>query len=270
VVHAPAPELRDLAHEMAAAAAATDSGAFLIGVVGSVAVGKSTFAAHLADALGTVTVPRARPDDALVAQLRRCTVEVVSTDAFLLPNSVLEPLGGAMIKGTPQSYDWAALDHFLSAAAGGSAELRLPVYSHEIFDVVPGEMQALSTPDVLVVEGLNLLQRPPDAAIDVSRHLHRSIYLHAPAPVIEEWFVERFMALTRHAAETPGDFYSIFVGLDEDEVEAVAVWTWSEINAPNLHRYIEPTRARADLVVHHGADHSIVRIERQHGVDLPH
>lgn len=260
VVHAPAPELLDLARETAAAADAMERGPFIIGVVGSVAVGKSTFAAYLADALATVDVPGAR----------RRRVEVVSTDAFLLPNSVLDPLGGAMVKGTPQSYDWTALDRFLNDAADGAVELRLPVYSHEIFDVVPGEMQALSTPDVLVVEGLNLLQRPPDAAIDVSRHLHRSIYLHAPAPVIKEWFVERFMALTRHAAETPGDFYSIFVGLDEDEVEAVAVWTWSEINAPNLRLHIEPTRARADLVVHHGADHSIVRVERQHGVDLAH
>ncbi len=221
----------------------------MVGIVGSVAVGKTTFARHLAE---------------LMAVARGRSVEVVSTDAFLLPNSVLEPLGGAMIKGTPQSYDWAALDGFLRGAADGAAELRLPVYSHEIFDVVPGEEQVLTTPEVLVVEGLNLLQRPPEAPLDVSTHLDRSIYLHAPAPVIEEWFVERFMALTRHAAATPGDFYSVFAEMDEDEVEAVAVWTWSEINAPNLRLHIEPTRLRADLVVHHGADHSIERIERQH------
>ncbi len=243
----PSPHLREIVGELVAEAdARAPAGPYVIGIVGSVAVGKTTFAARLADLMATGTR----------------TVEVVSTDSFLLSNAVLEPMGGAMVKGTPQSYDWGALERFLRDAAEGADELHLPVYSHELFDVVPDEVQVLPSPDVLVVEGLNLLQQPPTSPVDVSAHLHRSIYLHAPRAVIEEWFVERFMTLTRHAASTPGDFYSMFAGLDEDEVESIAVWTWAEINAPNLADNIEPTRSRADLVVHHGADHSIERIER--------
>lgn len=247
--------LEDLAAGLAEMARAADRprGPFVVGVVGSVAVGKSTFANELAVALGAF---------APVADAEPLRAEVVATDSFLLPNAELEPLGGAMVKGHPQSYDWAALDRFLAAAAGGESVLTVPVYSHETFDIVPGATRMLSTPDVLVVEGLNLLQDPPTAPLDVAGHLDRSLYLDAPEAVIEQWFVDRFLVVAR-AEHAPDGFYAMFDGMDDAEVESVARWTWDEINAPNLHRHIAPTRSRADVVVHKAADHSIERVEQQ-------
>lgn len=243
------PGLTALAAELDELVGAAGSGPFVVAVVGSVAVGKSTAARQLAERLGGDPLQR--------------STEVVSTDSFLLPNEQLEPLGGAMVKGHPQSYDWAALARFLSDAAAGEAVLSTPIYSHQSFDIVQGARHVMSAPDVLVVEGLNLLQSPPTAPTDLTPHLHRTIYLHAPEATVRDWFVARFLEATRQGRASGDGFYAMFAGMDDAEVEAVAGWTWDEINGPNLREHIEPSRARADVVVHKARDHSIQRIEHQ-------
>lgn len=256
------PQLVALADELAESArrasspsaAAAGAGSdvrrpFVVGIVGSVAAGKSTTARALAELL-------CGPDHGF-------TTQVVATDSFLLTNEQLEPLGGAMVKGQPLSYDWTAMERFLADVRWGSPVLAVPLYSHEVFDVVRGVQHVMSTPEVLILEGLNLLQCPPAAPIDVADHLDRSIYLEAPTGVIRDWFVTRFLDATSEAADTPGSFYAGFAGMDRAELEAIAQWTWNEINLPNLREHIEPTRVRADLVVHKAADHSIDRVEHR-------
>jgi type I pantothenate kinase len=223
----------------------------VVGVVGSVGVGKSTTARQLADLMGESG--------------HGLSTEVVATDSFLLTNEQLEPLGGAMVKGQPQSYDWTALDRFLTEVHDGAPVMMVPIYSHQLFDVVPGAHHVMSTPEVLIVEGLNLLQGPPAAPVDMAEHLDRSIYLDAPPAIIAEWFVARFLDTTRQESASSDGFYAMFAGMDDAEVESVARWTWDEINAPNLRDHIEPTRERADLVVHKAADHSITRIQHRSG-----
>ena len=217
----------------------------IVGIAGSVAVGKSTTAQGLAGLLPV-------------------TVEVVATDAFLLANAQLEPLGGAMRKGYPESFDWRALDAFLTRARRGGSPLESPVYSHEVFDVLPGVVRRFPAPEVLVVEGLNLLQRPPlDGIAAPADHLDLGIYLDAPDELVEHWFVERFAALTRPPHGDPSEFYAQFAAMADEDLHATARWVWNQINAPNLHLHVGPSRERADLVLHKGADHRIGHVERR-------
>ena len=217
----------------------------VVGVVGSVAVGKSTTAAALA---ALVAVP----------------VEVVATDAFLLSNVRLEPLGGAVRKGYPESFDWRALDAFLASARRGDSPLQSPVYSHEVFDVVPGLVRSFDAPEVLLVEGLNLLQVPPGGvAPPPADHLDLGIYLDAPGELLERWFVDRFVSLARPAVSAPSEFYAQFAAMSDEDLRATASWVWREINEPNLHLHVAPSRDRADLVLHKGEDHRIGRVERR-------
>jgi type I pantothenate kinase len=229
----------------------TAAAPLMVGIIGPVAVGKSTFAAALGrqlDARADTTPPP--------------TVAVVATDAFLLSNDRLAPLGGAMRKGYPESYDWDALDVFLTDAAAGAEVLSTPVYSHETFDLVAGERHEFARPDVLVAEGLNLLQSAPGGGSPAD-HLALTVYLHAPSALIEQWFVDRFVGLARPEVGSPSDFYAMFAAMDDDELDAVARWTWNEINAPNLRDHIEPTRQHADVVLHKGEDHRIIDVERR-------
>lgn len=217
----------------------------IAGLVGSVAVGKSTTAGALAALL---TVP----------------VEVVATDAFLLSNERLAPLGGAMRKGYPESFDWPALDDFLGRARRGASPLESPVYSHEVFDVLPGVVRRFDAPEVLIVEGLNLLQHPPEGLTPPpAEHLDLGIYLDAPDELVEHWFVERFVSLTRPSGDEPSEFYAQFAAMSDEDLRATAQWVWREINAPNLHQHVAPTRDRADLVLHKGSDHRVARVERR-------
>ncbi len=207
-------------------------------ITGSVAVGKSTTARLLGESL-TATIDELR-------------VEIVSSDGFLYPNRVLDERGLAMRKGFPETYDRAALVAFLEAVKAGERDIRVPVYSHEEYDVLD-EPRVLAEAEVVIVEGLHLLQLSD--AIDVG------IYVDAVEPDIEQWYVDRFLEL-RNSGHS---FYAQFARMSDDDVTAVARRTWAAINAVNLHEYILPTREFADVVVEKGPDHSMRRIRRPRG-----
>lgn len=232
----------------------SDAGPVVISVTGSVAVGKSTFADAVASLLET--------------RHGRSTA-VVSSDVFLLSNAELEPLGGPFVKGYPQSYDWDALVAFLASVRSGAPELSTPTYSHERFDVDRSVLHRFDSPDVVVIEGLNLLQSPPGGS-SLSGFAHAALYLSAPAEQVEQWFVDRFAAITAADGEDPNSFYHPFAQLDPEELDATARWTWNEINLPNLVGHIEPSSANADIIVDLAADHSVagVRAVVEPGIEV--
>jgi len=216
---------------------------FVIGVAGSVAVGKSTIARLLRELLSRW------PDTP--------SVELVTTDGFLLPNAELERRGLMERKGFPESYDRRALLKFVSAVKSGAAEVRAPVYSHLVYDVVPDEHIVVRRPDVLIVEGLNVLQPPASGRLAVSDLFDFTIYVDARTSDIERWYVERFLRLQRGAFADPSSFFHRYAALSEDEAVARARAIWNGINGPNLAQNILPTRARASLVLRKGPDHTV-------------
>ena len=217
---------------------------FVIGVAGSVAVGKSTTARLLRELLaGWVGTPR---------------VELVTTDGFLYPNAELERRGLLRRKGFPESYDRRALLRFVSQVKSGVPEVHAPVYSHLVYDIVPGEHISVRRPDVLIVEGLNVLQPPAGGAhLAVSDLFDFSVYVDARTSDIERWYVERFLRLQRGAFADPESYFHRYADLAEDEAVAMARSIWAEINGPNLEHNVLPTRARADLVLRKAADHTV-------------
>jgi type I pantothenate kinase len=216
---------------------------FVIGVAGSVAVGKSTTARLLRELL-------ARFDDTP-------HVELVTTDGFLLPNAELERRGLMQRKGFPESYDRRALLRFVSEVKSGVAEVATPVYSHLVYDIVPGERIVVRRPDVLIIEGLNVLQPAVNGRLAVSDLFDFTIYVDARTADIERWYVERFLRLQRGAFADPDSYFHRYAALSEDEAIARARAIWAEINGPNLERNVLPTRARASLVLRKSADHSV-------------
>jgi type I pantothenate kinase len=226
--------VRDRRGERAPADASHD-GAFLVTIDGAVAVGKSTTAALLAELLEL-------PPDVLA-------VRIVSTDGFLLPNRVLDARGLSMRKGFPESYDHDALEAFVRAVQAGDAELRVPMYSHETYDVLD-EHEVFAPPRVLVLEGLHTTRLAGTGAVDLT------IYVDADADDIERWYVERFLELT----ESPEGFYTAFAGWDGDSLEEFARGVWATINGPNLVEHILPNRERVDVVVTKGPDHAVTAV----------
>lgn len=216
---------------------------FVIGVAGSVAVGKSTTARLLRELLSRW------PDTP--------SVELVTTDGFLLPNAELQRRGLMERKGFPESYDRRALLKFVSAVKSGASEVRAPVYSHLVYDVVPDEHIVVRRPDVLIVEGLNVLQPPASGRLAVSDLFDFTIYVDARTSDIERWYVERFLRLQRGAFADPSSYFHRYADLSEAEAVARARDIWNEINGPNLAQNILPTRARASLVLRKGADHAV-------------
>lgn len=209
----------------------------LVGIAGPVAVGKTTIVSELADAL-----PR-----------RGHAVAVLSTDAFLLANDVLTARGLAMRKGFPESYDRVAMAAALATLRSGAA-VQIPVYSHDVYDVVPGARQSVAPADVVLLEGVVALQAPVADVLDLA------IYVDAPEASVRQWFFERFARLTAAAAGEPSSFYHRFAALPAEQVRELAVATWDGINAPNLREHIAPSAARADVVVHKAADHAIAAV----------
>ncbi len=226
---------------------------YVIGIAGSVAVGKSTIARLL---------------QALLAELPgRPPVELVTTDGFLYPNAELERRGLMSRKGFPESYDRRRLVSFLAAVRSGEADLRVPAYSHLVYDVQPDRAQVVSRPEILIVEGLNLLQntaRDGVSAILVSDFLDFSIYVDADEQHIRQWYVDRFLALRLTAFSDPVSFFHRYSRLTDEEAATTAGHIWDEINYPNLVQNILPTRSRARLVLQKGADHLVrgVRLRR--------
>jgi len=231
---------------------------FVIGVAGSVAVGKSTTARLLRELLSRwPDTPR---------------VELVTTDGFLLPNAELERRGLLGRKGFPESYDRRALLRFVAAVKSGAAEVRAPVYSHLTYDIVPGAQMVVRRPDVLIVEGLNVLQPAraapgaagaPDgatSALAVSDFFDVSIYVDARPEDIQRWYVERFLRLRETAFADPTSYFHRYAGLSDEEAAERATAIWAEINGPNLATNIAPTRGRATLVLSKGPDHAVRRV----------
>ena len=219
---------------------------FVIGVAGSVAVGKSTTSRLLRT---------------LIAQWPgHPHVELVTTDNFLYPNATLVERGMMDRKGFPESYDRRALVRFVAAMKAGAEEFSIPVYSHLSYDIVPGAGHVVRRPDVLIVEGLNVLQAPPPGSLAVSDYFDFSIYVDARVEDVRQWFVNRIFALWRGAFTDPESYFHQYTQLDEAEVEAFAQQVWRDINEVNLVSNILPTRARATLVLHKARDHSVRRI----------
>jgi pantothenate kinase, bacterial type len=225
---------------------------YIIAIAGSVAVGKSTFARILRAILAHW------PDHP--------RVEFVTTDGFLLPNHVLMERGLMKRKGFPESYDLKRMVNFLADVKSGVPEVKAPVYSHHSYDIVPNEWQTVRSPDILIFEGLNVLQtaavhrhdRQP--AVVASDFFDFSIYVDADEQDIANWYVERFLLLQRTAFQDPSAHFHRYKDLPPEEARRVALSIWEEINLPNLRENILPTRPRADLVLRKNSDHSVGEI----------
>jgi len=220
---------------------------FVVGVAGSVAVGKSTIARLLRELMSRWPgTPR---------------VELVTTDGFLYPNAELERRGLMTRKGFPESYDRRALVQFLTDVKSGVPEVRAPFYSHMRYDIVPDAHVTVRRPDVVIVEGLNVLQPPPvPNDVAVSDLFDFSIYVDADSDHITQWFVDRFLALRRGAFTNPSSFFNVYAQLTDDEAVARALGFWNEINLPNLRENVLPTKHRANLVLEKAADHTVERV----------
>src|SRR6478735_8567287 len=224
---------------------------FVIGVAGSVAVGKSTTARILREMLARW------PDTPRVA--------LVTTDGFLFPNAELERRGILQRKGFPESYDRRALLRFVAETKSGRAEVTAPVYSHLTYDIVPGERIVVRQPDVLIVEGLNVLQAPEvhpvrGTGLAVSDFFDFSVYVDAWVDDVRKWYVERFLRLRETAFSDPDSYFHRYAVLSDDEAVATANRIWREINGPNLVENILPTRSRASLVLSKGDNHEVRRV----------
>jgi type I pantothenate kinase len=224
---------------------------YIIGVGGSVAVGKSTTARVLQALLQRwPNTPK---------------VDLITTDGFLLPNAVLQREELMEKKGFPESYDLPALLHFLNGVKAGQRPVAAPVYSHHVYDVVPGGRVEIDRPDILIMEGLNVLQagRPPKdgkAVPFVSDFFDFSVYIDAEEALLENWYVERFMRLRETAFRDPQSYFHRYSKVDDKEAVEKALSIWRRINLVNLHENILPTRQRASLILSKGADHEIERV----------
>ncbi len=218
---------------------------FVIGVAGSVAVGKSTISRVLQALLGRWP--------------QHPIVELVTTDGFLLPNAVLEEKGLMDRKGFPESYDRKALLEFVARAAAGDEDLEVPVYSHIAYDIIPGETRAIGRPDILIVEGLNVLQAGESGAF-VSDYFDFSIFVDADSADIEAWYLERFLTLRDVAFSRSDAYFAKYASLSDDEAIRVATDIWKSVNFKNLVENILPTKDRASLILEKAGDHSVRRV----------
>lgn len=217
---------------------------FVIGVAGSVAVGKSTTARLLRELLARWEgTPR---------------VELVTTDGFLLPNAELERRGLMERKGFPESYDRRTLLRFVTKVKSGAEEVRAPFYSHLSYDIVSDAEIVVRRPDILIVEGLNVLQPPGSGhGLAVSDLFDFTVYVDARTADIARWYEERFLTLQQGAFANPKSYFHRYASLTTEQAIATAGEIWKRINEPNLLQNVLPTRSRADLVLRKGADHAV-------------
>lgn len=224
---------------------------YIIGIAGSVAVGKSTTARALEKLLARwPNTPK---------------VSLVTTDGFLLPNAELKRLGLMERKGFPESYDTPALLKFLARIKAGEHHVTAPLYSHLVYDVMPGEEITIDRPDILIVEGLNVLQpsrlqRDAKPIPFVSDFFDFSIYIDADEDLLRKWYVDRFMTLRQTAFRKPESFFNRYAEIGETEALVIANGLWDRINLPNLRENIFPTRPRADLILYKGESHMIEEV----------
>lgn len=221
---------------------------FIIGVAGSVSVGKSTSSRVLQALLS-------RWDE-------NKKVALITTDGFLYPNAILEEKGLMLKKGFPQSYDIQRLLQFVSDIKSGKPEVKAPKYSHETYDIISDEYEIISQPDILILEGLNVLQSGMDYPHDkprvfVSDYLNFSIYVDAEEENLEDWYISRFMNYRSMAENAPDSYFYNFAVLPNTEAKKIALSVWREINRKNLRKNILPTRERANLILHKGENHKI-------------
>lgn len=230
---------------------------YVIGIAGSVAVGKSTTARLLQQLLSRWE--------------NHPKVDLVTTDGFLYPNRELERRGLMGRKGFPESYDLPRLLQFLAEVKSGKDEVRAPVYSHQSYDIVDGEEIVVRHPDIVIVEGLNVLQVGPtgekstdpqrvDARRFPSDFFDFSIFVDASADVIEQWYVDRFLTFRATVFTDPDSYFHRYARLTDEEAEDVARGIWQAINGPNLRQNILPTRERAQLILEKGEDHVVRRV----------
>ncbi len=223
---------------------------FVIGIAGSVAVGKST----------TARVLRAL----LARWENHPKVELVTTDGFLYPKKVLNERGIMHRKGFPESYDMKRLVQFVSDVKAGKPDLTVPVYSHITYDITD-ELKTIDCPDVLIIEGLNVLQSGMDYPHDphrvfVSDFLDFSIYVDAPCEIIEQWYIERFLKFRKGAFTEPGSYFNHYTQLSEQQAITKAQQIWLDINGLNLRENILPTKERAQLILRKGPNHSVEEV----------
>ena len=242
-------DTRESREKMSSALGLTDWRApYLIGLAGSVASGKSTLSSRLMNLLTDEDSGE--------------RVTSVSTDNFLLPTAALKARGVMARKGFPESYDRRQLLAFVEAMSAGEREVSCPVYTHETYDVVPGKFRTFNRPGVLIIEGLNVLQTRRGAPTDhafISDYFDTSIYLDANQSDLGIWYERRFADLVRRS-DVAHPFYGQFKSMSETEIEAAALERWKAINLPNLRKNIEPTRSRADIILHQNSNHLIDQV----------
>jgi type I pantothenate kinase len=224
---------------------------YVIGLAGSVAVGKSTIA-RIMQAL-------------LMRWPDHPSVDLVTTDGFLYPNAQLEARGLMSRKGFPESYDVRRLLQFLSELKAGESVVRAPVYSHLTYDIVDGEELVLRAPDIVIVEGLNVLQAPArrgntEPTVVVSDYFDFTIYVDAAVDDIEMWYLDRLVLLRETALRDPESFFHFLTQYTEEDTRGFGRTIWQEVNAVNLRENIEPTRGRAHLVLEKAGDHRVHRV----------
>ncbi|MER2173035.1 MAG: type I pantothenate kinase [Carnobacterium sp.] len=216
---------------------------YIIGIAGSVAVGKSTTARLLQTMLSRVYKDK--------------SVEMITTDGFLYPNKTLIEKGIMNRKGFPESYDMQQLISFLGDVKNGKSSVVSPVYSHEFYDIIEGEEHVLEQPDILIVEGINVLQLPANQQIYISDFFDFSIFVDAEAELIEKWYLERFGLLLSTAFKQPGNYYSSYADGDREAAFEMARGVWETVNLKNLKEFISPTKNRAELIIHKTENHYI-------------
>ncbi len=224
---------------------------YVIGIGGSVAVGKST---------------TSRVIQALLSRWPgHPRVDLITTDGFLLPRATLEARGLLHRKGFPESYDVRRLVQFMADVKAGVPEVSAPIYSHLLYDIVPGEVQVVGQPDIVIIEGLNVLQtgdgrRGRPMRMFLSDLFDFSVYVDAAEADVEQWYIERFLALRETVFQDPASYFHQYAHLTPHEAEETARTLWQSINLPNLRENIQPTRERAHVILEKARDHAVKRV----------